>query len=78
MNIEQPGFLKCAKKTSLGIYVLVVMQLTIMDTTGLQKIWIAPTNENKEIFFNTMRCMGYTENEVSDIKNEDFTSYFIC
>ena len=25
-----------------------------------------------------MLCMGYTENELNDIKNEDFTSYFMC
>ncbi len=41
-------------------------------------IWIAPTNENKNCFFNTMLCMGYTENEFADIKNEDFTTYFMC
>lgn len=40
--------------------------------------WIAPTNENKKCFLNTMLCMGYTESEFDDIKNEDFTTYFIC
>ena len=41
-------------------------------------IWIAPTNENKKCFFDTMLCMGYTESEFDDIKDEDFTTYFVC
>ena len=41
-------------------------------------IWIAPTNENKICFFNTLICMGYTENETEYIKDEDFTTYFMC
>ena len=41
-------------------------------------IWIAPTNENKKCFFNTILCMGYTESEFDDIKDEDFTTYFVC
>jgi hypothetical protein len=41
-------------------------------------IWIAPTNENKENFLNTLRCMNYGEEEIDQIKNEDFTTYFIC
>jgi hypothetical protein len=41
-------------------------------------IWIAPTNENKKCFFDTMLCMGYSESEFEDIKNEDFTSYCMC
>ena len=41
-------------------------------------IWIAPTNENKKCFFNTMLCMDYSESEFDDIKDEDFTTCFIC
>ena len=41
-------------------------------------IWIAPTNENKKCFFNTMLCIGYAKSEFDDIKDEDFTTYFVC
>lgn len=41
-------------------------------------IWIAPTIENKSSFLNTLLCMGYSENEIEDIKKEDFTGYFMC
>lgn len=41
-------------------------------------IWVAPTNENKKCFFETMLCMGYNEEEFADIKDQDFTTHFIC
>ena len=41
-------------------------------------VWIAPTKDNKESFLGTMLCMGYSENELEDIKKEDFTSHFMC
>ena len=41
-------------------------------------IWIAPTNENKICFLSTLLCLSYTENETKYIKDEDFTSYFMC
>jgi hypothetical protein len=25
-----------------------------------------------------MLCMGYSDNEIDDIKNKDFTTYFMC
>ncbi len=41
-------------------------------------IWIAPTNENKICFLNTLRCMQYSAQEIESIKDEDFSTYFIC
>ena len=41
-------------------------------------IWIAPTNENKLPFCQTLIDVGYTEEEIEDIKNQDFTRYFMC
>lgn len=41
-------------------------------------IWIAPTNENKKCFLDTLLCMGYSEVELDTIKQEDFTTYFMC
>jgi len=40
-------------------------------------VWLAPTNENRQSFINTLLCMNYSENEVAPLYNEDFTSYFI-
>ena len=41
-------------------------------------IWIAPTNENKICFLNTLKCMKYPEEEINIIKEEDFSTYFMC
>ena len=40
-------------------------------------IWLAPTNENREAFINTLLCMNYSENEVELLKKENFTGPFI-
>lgn len=40
-------------------------------------IWIAPTNENKVLFYETLLCMNYTESEIAYVRNEDFTDYFM-
>jgi len=41
-------------------------------------IWLAPTNENRDNFFKVLIDIGYTEEEISDYTNEDFTTYFKC
>lgn len=41
-------------------------------------IWLAPTNENKVSFIKTLIDIGYTEEEVADLNNEDFTQIFKC
>jgi len=41
-------------------------------------IWLAPTNFNRDAFYNVLLDLRYTEEEVSDIKQEDFTSFFKC
>jgi hypothetical protein len=84
MDIEHPefiNFLKCAQKNKLRYLCIggyAVNYYGYHRMTEDLDVWIAPTNENKNIFLNTMLCMGYTENELNDIKNEDFTSYFMC
>lgn len=40
-------------------------------------VWLAPTNENKQAFINTLLCMNYSENEVAGLYQEDFTGYFV-
>ncbi len=84
MDIEHPeflNFLKCAQKNKLRYLCIggyAVNYYGYHRMTEDMDVWIAPTNENKKCFLNTMLCMGYTESEFDDIKNEDFTTYFMC
>ncbi|WP_158996233.1 hypothetical protein [Mucilaginibacter sp. L196] len=41
-------------------------------------IWLAPTNENRNLFYKVLIDVGYTEEEISDYKDEDFTTFFKC
>lgn len=83
MDIEHPEFLlflRCAKKNKLR-YLCVggyaVNYFGYHRSTEDMDIWIAPTNENKASFINTLLCMQYTESEIDYIKEEDFTTYFM-
>ena len=84
MDIEHPeflNFLRCAQKNKLRYLCIggyAVNYYGYHRMTEDLDVWIAPTNENKDNFLNTMLCMGYTDSEFDDIKNEDFTSYFMC
>jgi hypothetical protein len=84
MDIEHPeflNFLRCAQKNKLRYLCIggyAVNYYGYHRMTEDLDVWIAPTNENKNCFFNSMLCMGYTESEFEDIKKEDFTTYFMC
>jgi len=84
MDIEHPEFLlflKCAGQNQLRYMCIggyAVNYYGFHRMTEDMDIWIAPTEENKTCFFNTLLCMGYSENELTDIKGEDFTTHFIC
>lgn len=41
-------------------------------------IWLAPTNQNRDLFYNVLLDLGYTDEEIQDLKNEDFTGVFKC
>jgi hypothetical protein len=41
-------------------------------------IWLAPTNENRDLFYKVLIDIGYTEEEITDYKEEDFTTFFKC
>jgi len=41
-------------------------------------IWLAPTNENRDLFYRVLLDLGYTEEEIADYRNEDFTTFFKC
>jgi hypothetical protein len=83
MDIEHSEFLlflNCAKKNNLRYMCIggyAVNYYGYHRATEDLDIWIAPTNENKISFLNALLCMGYTENETSDIQQEDFTTYYM-
>ncbi len=84
MDIEHPefiNFLKCAQINELRYLCIggyAVNYFGYHRSTEDLDVWIAPTVENKKKFLNTMLCMGYSETEIDDIRNEDFTTYFMC
>jgi hypothetical protein len=47
-------------------------------TTHDMDIWLAPTNENRDLFYKVLLDLGYTDEEIEALKTEDFTSIFKC
>lgn len=41
-------------------------------------IWLAPTNENRDSFYKVLLDLGYEDEEISEYKTVDFTSFFKC
>lgn len=84
MDIENEEFLlflKCAQQNSLRYLCIggyAVNYYGYHRMTEDMDIWIAPTNENKICFLNTLKCMSYSEQEISIIAEEDFSTYFMC
>jgi hypothetical protein len=82
MDILHPEFvlfLTCANKNNLR-YLLIggyaVNYHGYSRNTHDMDIWVAPTNENRQAFINTLLCMKYSESEVQTLYNEDFTKPF--
>jgi hypothetical protein len=84
MDIENEEFLlflQCAQKNKLRYLCIggfAVNYYGFHRNTEDMDIWIAPTNENKDSFLNTLKCMKYSDSELAAIKEEDFTTYFMC
>lgn len=84
MDIEHSEFLlflKCAGQNQLRYMCIggyAVNYYGFHRMTEDMDIWIAPTQENKACFLKTLLCMGYSEDELTDIKKGDFTTYFMC
>ncbi|MBD0288137.1 MAG: hypothetical protein ICV53_17485 [Flavisolibacter sp.] len=80
-NKEFVLFLKCAQEHHLRYLIIggyAVNYFGFHRYTEDMDIWIGPTNENKICFLDTLKCMGYTNTELDVIKDEDFTTYFMC
>ncbi len=79
LNSEFLLFLSCATKNNLK-YLLVggyaVNYYGYNRNTRDMDVWLEPTNENRNIFINTLMCMNYSEQEVSPLYEEDFTQLF--
>lgn len=84
MEIEDKKFLlflKCAQQNNLRYLCIggyAVNYYGFHRFTDDLDIWIAPTNDNKNCFINTLKCMQYPEDEIALIKEEDFSTYFMC
>src|SRR5947207_15603356 len=80
LNHEFLLFLKCAQQNNLR-YMLIggyaVNYYGYNRNTDDMDVWLAPTNENKQAFINTLLCMNYSENDVSILYKEDFTNHFV-
>jgi hypothetical protein len=46
--------------------------------TSDMDIWLAPTNENRDLFYKVLLDLKYTEEEIQNLKEEDFTGIFKC
>ena len=80
LNSEFLLFIQCVQENNLR-YLLIggyaVNYYGYNRNTNDLDIWLAPTNENRNAFINTLLCMRYSEAEVADLYEEDFSGYFI-
>lgn len=80
LNPEFVLFLKCAQHNNLR-YLLIggfaVNYYGYIRNTRDMDIWLAPTNENKRSFIDTLLCMNYSKEEVNPVNEEDFTNGFM-
>lgn len=80
LNPEFLLFLKCAQQNNLR-YLLIggfaVNYYGYNRNTRDMDIWLAPTQENKRTFLQVLLCMGYTQEEVKSLDEEDFVMGFM-
>lgn len=80
LNHEFLLFLRCAGKNNLR-YLLIggyaVNYYGYNRHTADMDIWLAPDNNNREAFIQTLLCMNYTAEEVSPLEKEDFSLPFV-
>ncbi|MEO6406525.1 MAG: hypothetical protein ABIY51_10065 [Ferruginibacter sp.] len=80
LNPEFFLFLNCAHQNNLRYLVIggyAVNYYGYNRNTNDMDIWIAPTQENKTAFINTLLCMNYSREEVFSLQDEDFTKGFM-
>ena len=73
-------FFSCAQKNKLRYLIIggyAVNYYGYNRNTGDLDIWLAPTNENKEAFIQTLMCLSYNETEIAPLSDKDFTKPFV-
>ncbi|MFN2440920.1 MAG: hypothetical protein ABR503_17070 [Chitinophagaceae bacterium] len=80
LNSEFLFFLRCAQQNNLR-YLLIggyaVNYYGYTRNTDDMDIWLAPNNENKKAFIDTLLCMKYPAKDVAPLLDKDFTKYFM-
>jgi len=80
LNSEFLFFLRCAQQNNLR-YLLIggyaVNYYGYTRNTDDMDIWLAPNNENKKAFIDTLLCMKYPAEDVAPLLDKDFTKYFM-
>ena len=83
MDLFDPEYLlffSCAAKCDLRYLIIggyAVNYYGYLRNTHDLDIWLAPTNENRDAFINTLLCMNYSESEVEPLRLENFTEHYI-
>ena len=80
LNDEFLSFIKCAQQNNLRYLLIGGYAVNFYGYTRNTKdmdVWIAPTNENRSAFINTLLCLKYSKNEVAPLLEEDFTKPFM-
>ncbi len=73
-------FFTCAQKNQLRYMIIggyAVNYYGFNRNTGDLDIWLAPTNENKLAFIQTLLCLNFSEAEVAALYEKDFTQGFV-
>ncbi|MBL7746190.1 MAG: hypothetical protein JNM19_02075 [Chitinophagaceae bacterium] len=80
LNHEFLLFLQCAAKNNLR-YLLIggyaVNYYGYNRHTADMDVWLAPNNQNRNAFIDTLLCMNYSAEEVSPLKKENFDLPFV-
>jgi hypothetical protein len=50
----------------------------LVRNTQDMDVWLAPTNWNRDLFYQVLLDLGYTEDEITEYKDVDFTEMFKC
>lgn len=79
MDLEDLQFLAFVKKAQLNELNFLIIGGLALNMHGIARntqdadVWLEPTNENKSRLLKTLLDLGYTEDELSDLAEEDFT-----
>ena len=79
MDLENLHFLAFVEKAHLHRLNFLIIGGLALNLHGIARntqdadVWLEPTNENKVRLLDTLRDLGYTEDETADLAAEDFT-----